>query len=161
MHQAQIISTVLLRSLNHLNHWTNKKLMSLEISPGCFCREVAGLFFDLTKAYGTIWQYGIIRDLHRISLRGRLPVFVSEYPRDRRIRVRIGNIIGHTKATKSHIMSRWSMIVCHHCGQTLTIDHMLLLCPVLQECREEYYSADTLSTLFKTNPETRILEFLR
>ena len=87
--------------------------------------------------------------------------FVSEYPRDRRIRVRIGNIIGHNKATKSHIMSRWSMIVCHYCGQTLTIDHMLLLCPVLQECREEYYSADSLSTLFKTNRETRILEFLR
>ena len=36
------------------------------------------------------WQYGIIRDLHRIGLRGRLPVFVSEYLRDQRIWVRIG-----------------------------------------------------------------------
>ena len=41
----------------------------------------------------TTWQYGIIRDLHRIGLRGRLPVFVSEYLRDRRIRVRIGNTL--------------------------------------------------------------------
>ena len=38
-------------------------------------------------------QYSIIRDLHRIGLRGRLPVFVSEYLRDRRIRVRIGTTL--------------------------------------------------------------------
>ena len=51
------------------------------------------LFFDLEKAYETTWQYGIIRDLHRIGLRGRLPVFVSEYLRGRRIRVRIGTTL--------------------------------------------------------------------
>ena len=34
--------------------------------------------------------------------------------------------IGHTKATKSHILSRGPPTGCHHCGQTLTIDHMLL-----------------------------------
>ena len=50
-------------------------------------------FFDLEKAYETTLQYGIIRDLHRIGLKGRLPVFVSEYLRDRRIRVRIGTTL--------------------------------------------------------------------
>ena len=54
-------------------------------------QEAVGLFFDLEKAYETTWQYGIIRDLHRIGLRSRLPVFVSEYLRDHQIRVRIGN----------------------------------------------------------------------
>ena len=34
---------------------------------------------------------------------------------------------------------------CHQFGQTLTIDHMLTECTVLQECRDEYYSADVLS----------------
>ena len=38
-------------------------------------QQVVGLSFDLEKAYKTTWQYGIIRDLHRIGLRGRLPVF--------------------------------------------------------------------------------------
>ena len=56
-------------------------------------QQAVGLFFDLEKAYETTWQYGIIRDLHRIGLRGRLPVFVSEYLRDRRIRVRIGTTL--------------------------------------------------------------------
>ena len=56
-------------------------------------QQAVGLFFDLEKAYETTWQYGIIWDLHRIGLRGRLPVFVSEYLRDHRIRVRIGTIL--------------------------------------------------------------------
>ena len=56
-------------------------------------QQAVGLFFDLEKAYETTWQYGIIRDLHRIGLRGRLPVFVSGYLRDRRIRVWIGTTL--------------------------------------------------------------------
>ena len=64
--------------------------------------------------------------------------------------------IGHTKATKSHILSRGPPTGCHHCGQTLTIDHMLLECALLQECRDEYYTADSLNALFEA-----VVEFLR
>ena len=56
-------------------------------------QQAVGLFFDLEKAYETTWQYGIIRNLHRIGLWGWLPVFVSEYLRDRRILVRIGTTL--------------------------------------------------------------------
>ena len=56
-------------------------------------QQAVGLFFDLEKAYETTWQYGIIRYLHRIGLRGRLPVFVSEYLWDRQIWVRIGTTL--------------------------------------------------------------------
>ena len=69
--------------------------------------------------------------------------------------------IGHTKATKSHLLSRGPPTVCHHCGQTLTLDHMLLECAVLEESRDEYYTADSLKTLFETIPEACIVEFLR
>ena len=69
--------------------------------------------------------------------------------------------IGHTKATKSHILSRGPPTVCHHCDQTLTIDHMLLECAVLQECRDECYTVDSLNTLLQTIPETCMVEFLR
>ena len=68
---------------------------------------------------------------------------------------------GHTKVTKSHILSCGPLTACHHCGQTLTIDHMLLECAVLQESRDEYYTVDTLNTLFETNPESCTVEFLR
>ena len=69
--------------------------------------------------------------------------------------------IGHTKATKSHILSRGPPTTCHHCGQSLTIDHMLLECATLQEIRDEHYTADSLKTLFEKIPETCIVEFLR
>ena len=55
--------------------------------------------------------------------------------------------IEHTKATKSHILSRGPTTTCHHCGQTLTVDHMLQECTVLQESPDEYYTADSLNTL--------------
>ena len=55
---------------------------------------------------------------------------------------------GHTKATKSHILSRGPPTACHHCGQTLSIDHMLLECAVLQEFRDEYFTADFFNTLW-------------
>ena len=78
------------------HHSTTEHLMSLErylLHAFAQRQQAVGLFFDLEKAYETTWQYGIIRDLHRIGLRGRLPVFVSEYLRDRRIRIRIGTIL--------------------------------------------------------------------
>ena len=69
--------------------------------------------------------------------------------------------IGHTKATKSHILSRGPPTTCQHCGQTLTLEHMLLECIVLQHSRDEYYTSDSLKTLFETVPEACIVEFLR
>ena len=46
-------------------------------------------------------------------------------------------------------------------GQTLTIEHILLECTVLQQNRDEYYTVDSLRTLFETIPEACIIEFLR
>ena len=69
--------------------------------------------------------------------------------------------IGHTKATKSHILSRGPLTACQHCGQTLTIEHILLECTLLQQSRDEYYTVESLRTLFETIPEACIIEFLR
>ena len=65
--------------------------------------------------------------------------------------------IGHTKATKSHILSWGPSTACQHCGQT----PLSMYAPVLQQIRDEYYTADSLRTLFETFPETCIVEFLR
>ena len=69
--------------------------------------------------------------------------------------------IGHTKATKSQILSRGPPTACQRCGQILTIEHMLLECTVSQQIHYEYYTADSLRTLFETIPETCIVKFLR
>ena len=51
------------------------------------------LFFDLEKASGTTWRYGILRDLYTSGLRGNLPIFIRNFLHSRVFRVRVGNIL--------------------------------------------------------------------
>ena len=66
--------------------------------------------------------------------------------------------IGHTKATKSHILSRGPLVGI---VARLTIEQILLEYMALQQSRDEYYIAHSLRTLFETIPEACIIEFLR
>lgn len=69
--------------------------------------------------------------------------------------------IGHTKANKGHIISREPPNTCNHCGQILTIDHMLLECAALQQTRETYYQVETLKELFEGCYEDVIITYLK
>lgn len=48
------------------------------------------VFFDLEKAYDTTWKYGILRDLHYMGFRGRLPIFISNFLSNRFFQVQLG-----------------------------------------------------------------------
>ena len=50
-------------------------------------------FFDLEKAYDTTWKYGILKDLHKIGLRGNLPKFISNFLSDRTFQVLLGTTV--------------------------------------------------------------------
>ena len=39
--------------------------------------HVVAVFFDLEKAYDTTWRYSILKDIHKLGLRGRLPTFIE------------------------------------------------------------------------------------
>ena len=39
--------------------------------------HVVSVFFY--KAYDTVWKYGVIRDLHKVGLRGRMPLFIQNF----------------------------------------------------------------------------------
>ena len=54
--------------------------------------HVVSVFFDLEKAYDTVWKYGVIRDLHKVGLRGRMPMFIQNFLTSRVFRVRLGSI---------------------------------------------------------------------
>ena len=76
------------------NRSTSDHLIRLET----FVREAfiqrqhaVGVFFDLEKAYDTTWKYGIMRDLHRAGLRGRLPMFTEGFLQSRNFQVRVGS----------------------------------------------------------------------
>ena len=76
------------------HHSTTNALLALESS---ICRAFASklhhltIFFDLEKAYDTAWRHGILKTLHEIGLRGRMPVLIKNFLTNRVIRVRIKN----------------------------------------------------------------------
>ena len=41
--------------------------------------HVVSIFFDLEKAYDTTWKWGIMKNLHDMDLRGRLPLFIQKF----------------------------------------------------------------------------------
>ena len=47
----------------------------------------------MEKAYDTTWRYGILKDLHDLGLRGRLPVFIRSFLEDRTMQVRVGSTL--------------------------------------------------------------------
>ena len=48
-------------------------------------------FFLFGKAYDTTWRYGILKDIHKLGLRGRLPTFIENFLADRTMQVRVGS----------------------------------------------------------------------
>ena len=54
--------------------------------------QAVAIFFDLEKAYDTTWKYGIKKDLYDIGLRGRLPIFISNFMESRTFKVRLGSV---------------------------------------------------------------------
>ena len=40
--------------------------------------HLVAVFFDLEKVYDTTWRYGILKDIHKLGLRGRLPTFIEK-----------------------------------------------------------------------------------
>ena len=52
--------------------------------------HVVSIFFDLEKAYDTTWKYEIMKDLHDMDLKGRLPLLIQNFLSERKFRVRVG-----------------------------------------------------------------------
>ena len=53
--------------------------------------HVVAVFFDLEKAYDTTWRNGILKDIHKLGLRGRLPTFIENFLADRAMLGRVGS----------------------------------------------------------------------
>jgi ribonuclease HI len=64
------------------------------VREGLVNREhVVVVFFDLEKAYDTAWRKGILLDLHKAGLRGRLTTFIGNFLKHRTFRVRVGSTL--------------------------------------------------------------------
>ena len=57
-------------------------------------QQFVTVFFDLEKAYDTVWRKGNLEALHSYGLRGRLPEFLTEFlAAGRSFRVRVGGCL--------------------------------------------------------------------
>ena len=54
-------------------------------------QHTVGVFFDLEKAYDTTWKGGIMKDLHEMGLKGRLPLFIVNFLKGRKFKVCLDN----------------------------------------------------------------------
>jgi len=64
---------------------------------------ITSIFFDMEKAYDKTWRYGIMRDMHRLGLRGRLPQFIAEFLKQRRFSVRINDVISESRIQETGV----------------------------------------------------------
>ena len=53
-------------------------------------------FSTLKKAYDTTWKYGILKDLFDMGLKGRLPLFISNFLANREFKVRVNSTMSDT-----------------------------------------------------------------
>jgi hypothetical protein len=77
------------------NFSTSDSLLFLECSiQETFLKNeyLVAVFLDIEKAYDTVWIHGLLLKLHHLGLRGNLPVFISNFLQNRKIRVQIGNL---------------------------------------------------------------------
>ncbi|GBN79631.1 RNA-directed DNA polymerase from mobile element jockey [Araneus ventricosus] len=52
-------------------------------------KHLVAIFFDIEKAYDRTWRYGILKDLHDLGLRGNLPIFIKNFLKLRKFRVKV------------------------------------------------------------------------
>ncbi|GBO43134.1 putative RNA-directed DNA polymerase from transposon X-element [Araneus ventricosus] len=54
-------------------------------------KHLVAIYFDIEKAYDRTWRYGILQDLYDSNLRGNLPIFIENFLRLRKFRVRLAS----------------------------------------------------------------------
>lgn len=96
------------------NRSTTDNLIQIETNiRKTFCerQHMIAVFFDLKKAYDTAWRFGIMRELHRMGLRGNLPLFLQGFLSNRRLRVRVGKTLS-TEKTMEEGIPQGSVLSC-------------------------------------------------
>ena len=53
-------------------------------------KNTIGIFFDLEKAYDTVWKKGVLQEMYRMGLKGKLPIFIQNFLLSRSLKVRVG-----------------------------------------------------------------------
>ena len=80
LEQTNLRTNIQCAFLKHRSTLDHLVSISTRISTSFVLREhLVAVFFDLEKAYDTIWKYGILRTVYSWGFRGYLPLFLQEF----------------------------------------------------------------------------------
>ena len=68
-------------------------------------QHVVAIFFYLEKAYDTTWRHGILKDIHKIGLKGNLPRFPSNFLSNRCFKVKVRSSFSEQGVPQGSILS--------------------------------------------------------
>jgi ribonuclease HI len=69
--------------------------------------------------------------------------------------------IGHTRLTHSYLLNKENAPECPQCLCLLTVDHIMIQCPIYDSIRKRFYSNDNMKDLFLNIPYYTIIGFLQ
>ena len=61
------------------------------------------LFLDIEKAFDMCSRWGILKKMHNMGLRGKLPIFVENFMKNRSFRVKVNNSFSNIKIQKNGV----------------------------------------------------------
>jgi len=69
--------------------------------------------------------------------------------------------IGHSRLTHSYLLSGEDQPTCVSCDAPLTVKHILLDCPVLQDIWQKYFTASSLKDIFESVDNQKNISFIK
>ena len=66
------------------------------------------LFLDIEKAFDMCSRWGILKQMHSMGFRGKLPIFIENFLKDRTFKVKVNNSFSDIKPQKKWSTTRLS-----------------------------------------------------
>ena len=110
------------------------------------------------------WQewWNLCQDVKIWEVKPLLGEWSSSYRTSRREEIILSRLrIGHSYVTHSHILRGEPPPLCEHCGEPLTIKHILIECTFFIGLRTNYYNVSCLRDLFALTDPTKIFQYLK
>ena len=105
------------------------------------------------------WNQEVFNKLHKVenSVRSKLRTLPVRREDCTLHRLRIG----HTYLTHNFLLNKQPQRGCCHCQCALTVEHILVQCPVYSAIRHQHFTESNLQDLFKADKDHEILAFVR